>query len=205
MKDATELEDQGLYKESFAKYVEAMHQNTTRKVTRDGMIRCSVKLTDEWLSDFLILKDNYGDASVLKLIKQIERHQKQLEYFGIKSTLNESNINELESYKKSTLSLWYTNAVRFIENGNYERAGDLFNRIIEIDENFKDAKSQIRIHLLYLNCNNHKSTTLVKLSLIHFIKAANRGCKKKKKPLEACFFFKSGKRKRPRLTTQTLR
>ncbi len=144
LKDAAELEDQGLYKKSFAKYVEAMHQNTTRKVTRDGMIRCSVKLTDEWLSDFLILKDNYGDASVLKLIKQIERHQKQLEYFGIKSTLNESNINELESYKKSTLSLWYTNAVRFIENGNYERAGDLFNRIIEIDENFKDAKIKVQ-------------------------------------------------------------
>ncbi|MGD1959280.1 MAG: CsgG/HfaB family protein [Fulvivirga sp.] len=140
LKDAAALENQGRHEEAFAKYVEAMHRNTTKQVTRDGMIRCSIKLTDEWLSDFLILKGNYGNAYVLKLIKQIERHQKQLEYFGIKSTLNESNRNELESYKKSTLSLWYTNAVRSIEGGNYERAGDLFSRIIEVDENFKDAK-----------------------------------------------------------------
>lgn len=144
LREAVELESQGRYEAAVGKYVEAMHHNGTKPETRDALASSSKKLMAEWLSDYFVLRNSNATGEMFDLVAKIERHQRQLKYFGMETTIAAHYKTDFEADKNKVLSRWYTTATAATEKGDYDQARDYFDKIMAVKDGYKDVPARRR-------------------------------------------------------------
>ncbi len=142
LREAAELENEGRYAGAFGKYVEAMHRNNTKTETQDALTRTSEQLMGQWLDEYSTLRKSQSADEMLVLVAQIEKHQQQLDFFGLKTTLLTHDQKNFKADKDSILEGWYDQAVTHKKKGNYQKAIFYFDRITQIEADYRNVPNE---------------------------------------------------------------
>ncbi|MEM8565355.1 MAG: CsgG/HfaB family protein [Bacteroidota bacterium] len=145
LKEAAKLEEQGRYASAFDRYVDALHHNNTRTATQEALVRTSEQLMARWLNEYGTFRRSQATDEMMALAAKIEKHQQQLKYFGLETTLSARVQKGFKADRDSILDSWYNKAILQKKAGDYQRAAFHLNRIIEVDALYRDVVKQKQI------------------------------------------------------------
>ncbi|MCU4164750.1 hypothetical protein [Carboxylicivirga caseinilyticus] len=183
---ATKFDDAGLYMDAANLYYRSLSANNSNIDAKLGLQRTGQLVYEDKIKSFKTQYNNGNTKDAVYAYLEADKYYNMISAVGVKLIGQEDQITYYEEVKDKYLSELYQNASQALSLEEFNQSENLFNEILSIDSNYKDAKSQwiiAKYEPIYRHGNTLYNTQLFR-SAYHDFDLVNRGTKGYKNSIE---------------------
>lgn len=144
-KQAAKFEQQGMYKDAANLYYEAVVKKNTNVDAKIGLKRTGQRVLDDLLADFNKAYNNSEQKKGVHLYLEAQSYYKKLDKVGTDLVFPGYYEEYYNDMKDDYLEKTYTDAMNALNNEQFQKAEETFEKLLKIDPNYRDAKKQYKI------------------------------------------------------------
>ncbi|PWE00836.1 hypothetical protein DDZ16_04385 [Marinilabilia rubra] len=139
MNKALELEKAGLITEAADLYLRSLQANDDNIDSKLGLKRTGQVVLDQKSDEFMAFYRNKQYKEAVYAFLDVEKYHGQVKSFGINLDISENVYSYYQEVKDTYLNEQYGKAINALNTDNFENALSLFDEILKIAPNYRDA------------------------------------------------------------------